>query len=279
VVEYWGSKDTEIKSEPTEQRADDKGRGSIIITNDNRHVYPQTPQEGRKEPSWAEKGTLVILTCTFLAAIYAGYEANRLANLTETAVSDSETTATRQATDTTKSLELSKEAADAATIANRAWISPRYIAIESVDRNANSLNVRVLYDNAGKTPARDVSFHAIGRNLQQTDGSPVPLEVYRNAKLGENQSCAAELSSYAGVVYPASNQVGNISYFTIGKDDPNLIEKMMNVRMVVIIQGCFKYRTLDVWHKSTFCSYLEPDTSAPIEKWQFKNCGDGADAD
>ena len=44
MIEYWGSKDTYQKVEPDKQKSEEKGRGSIVITNDNRNVYPNTPQ-------------------------------------------------------------------------------------------------------------------------------------------------------------------------------------------------------------------------------------------
>jgi hypothetical protein len=45
-------------------------------------------KQNPKKSNWVEKGTLGVLFLTFVAACYAGYEADRLANLTQTLVSD-----------------------------------------------------------------------------------------------------------------------------------------------------------------------------------------------
>lgn len=67
------------QSEGGKDHAEQKRDGSVIVTNDNRHIYPQTTKEERKKPNWVEKGTLFVLTLTLIAAGYAGFEAHRLA--------------------------------------------------------------------------------------------------------------------------------------------------------------------------------------------------------
>jgi hypothetical protein len=111
---YIGSKDGADKSNGEKERAEQKRDGSIVITNDNRQIYPHAPNEDSKKPSWVEKGTLLVLTLTLLAAGYAGYEANRLAELTRIAVSDAESTGAQQAADTAAALKISRDAAEAA---------------------------------------------------------------------------------------------------------------------------------------------------------------------
>ena len=166
--------------------------------------------------------------------------------------------------------------ADAAKVGNRAWISPRFVSIDGAIKDGQPIGIRVLYDNAGKTPALNVEFRAEGRYIATTDGTTVLPELYRNARMGENLSCQITDVTYAGVVYPTSNQVGYISNFFAG--DSTTAEKVKSRTMIVVIQGCYTYRTLDTPHTSRFCSYLEPIADKPIEQWAFKDCADGQDA-
>jgi len=172
--------------------------------------------------------------------------------------------------------DAAKTAAEAATVSNRAWVAPRVIFIDTIDPPDN-IKVKVFYENTGKTPALDVSFHSEGKFLSQLDGSVVPEDRYRNVRMGENESCEIPAISFAGVAYPSSPQVQSGSFFTLSLI--NLVQLTKDVKVILIIRGCFKYRSEANWHKSTFCSYLEPNQSLPIEKWAFKDCADGADAD
>ncbi|MFY9759000.1 MAG: hypothetical protein WAK32_01150 [Xanthobacteraceae bacterium] len=83
MVEYGGSKDAHATGNDDKSQADDKGCRSIVITNDNRNVYPHAAQENGKKPNWVEKGTLIVLFLTLGAALFAGFEAYRLADSTE----------------------------------------------------------------------------------------------------------------------------------------------------------------------------------------------------
>jgi hypothetical protein len=112
--------DTKKKCRPDDDNAEEKRHGSIIITNNNHNVHPRSTQHERKEPHWVEKGTLIVLFLTFFAALFAGYEARRLADLTDTAVTDTQRISTQQAKDTAQSLQFAKDAAEAAKTSARA---------------------------------------------------------------------------------------------------------------------------------------------------------------
>lgn len=129
------SKDPAEKTDSNKDCTEQKRDGSIVITNDNRNVYPQASQEERKKPNWVEKGTLIVLFFTFCAAIYAGIEAHRLAEWTKTAVGDAETVATQQSADTAKLLKISRDAADAAKTSAEAALKQ---ATEMHDQAATS---------------------------------------------------------------------------------------------------------------------------------------------
>jgi len=66
---YLVGKHAAEKSDSDKSQAENKRNGSIIITNDNRNIYPQAAHEERKKPNWVERGTLVVLFLTFAAAL------------------------------------------------------------------------------------------------------------------------------------------------------------------------------------------------------------------
>jgi hypothetical protein len=174
-------------------------------------------------------------------------------------------------------IEANKKLADAAQIGNRAWISPRYTSINGPIVDSQPLNIRILYDNPGKTPAINVDFHYAPKAFMSKDGNPVPVGDYRAARLGKNVACDSAVVTFAGVVYPASNQANYYTDITVG--DADLMAKIKARTAVIAIQGCFVYTTLEGRHKSAFCTYLEPIADKPPEQWPFRDCGDGHEAD
>ncbi len=110
------------------------------------------------------------------------------------------------------------------------------------------------------------------------DGSKVPSKIYNNMTMGVNVSCDnASVSSYAAVTYPGSTQGAYYANFTIL--DTAVAQRIIDGTIIIAIQGCFTYKTLDALHNSKFCTYLEPAADKPPEKWNFKDCSDGNDAD
>jgi hypothetical protein len=100
-------------------KSNDHGGLTIFITQDT-HTNtkpPNTHSEAKDQPNWVEKWTLVVLFLAFIAATYAGYEANRLADLTQIVIDDAAKVSKQQAQDTTTALGLSKQSADAAASA------------------------------------------------------------------------------------------------------------------------------------------------------------------
>lgn len=187
------------------------------------------------------------------------------------------TAAATQAEASNKIAEANVGLAEAAQVANRAWISPRYYSIIGAVQDGQKIQVRVLYDNAGKTPATKVEFRAVGRTIAMTDGSPVPLERYLNPGFGTNEACDAPVTNYVGVIYPASNQVGYVAHFFT--NDLSFPGKVIAKTAILAVQGCFRYRTLDSWRSSRFCTYLHPEADKAVGQWQFSDCADGNEAE
>jgi hypothetical protein len=169
-----------------------------------------------------------------------------------------------------------KTQADAANVSNRAWIAPRFVMINGPVKDGRPINIRIIFEDAGKTPALDVALKIETRTITMTDGSVVPVERYTNAEVGQNTSCNGKITSRNGVVYPQSNITGYINDFDVGTTETITAVKART--LVLAVQGCYEYTTLASRHQSIFCYYLEPAADKPIEQWQFKHCADGQDA-
>jgi len=169
-----------------------------------------------------------------------------------------------------------KTQADAANIGNRAWIAPRFMSTDGPITDGQAIKIRIIYENPGRTPALEVALRIIPRTLSTNDGTPVPHELYDNVKMGTNEACKANVNVYAAATFPASTIAGYQSNFATS--DVSLTTKIRARSTVLVIQGCYTYKTLDSPHESPFCQYLEPETGKPPEQWQFRHCADGNDA-
>jgi hypothetical protein len=104
------------------------------------------------------------LALTFIAAVYAGIEAHRLADWTMTAVQDAEREARRQAGDTSKQLGFMQQQLDTMKVDQRPWVGLG--AVRPIGEGSGpSLKVygySVAIANAGKSPALKTDIALIG---------------------------------------------------------------------------------------------------------------------
>ena len=172
-----------------------------------------------------------------------------------------------------------RDQAGAALVANRAWIAPRYVSFYGPITAGNPITVRTKFDNPGRIPALDVEFHTLFLSFGSHGQQPISVDAYRNKKFGANTSCESPVTNYMGVEYPASPQFIDYSDSLFNQFRDNTIASFItNGTDILVLQGCFRYRTLDEWRWSKFCEYLEPVPGESIETWQFKYCADGNDA-
>lgn len=86
------------KGEPRsgDSQNDSEVEQRTAICSDNADINPAPSQQGTKKPNWVDKGALAALWLAFAAAVYAGCEAKRLADLTDTMIIEARDTAKRQ---------------------------------------------------------------------------------------------------------------------------------------------------------------------------------------
>jgi hypothetical protein len=117
---------------------------STIITNNNRNDHPDKSQSRSHPPNWVEKGTLFVLTLTLLAAGYAGYQANRLADLTNQAISDNR--------------DVTKDQRDEFAVLNRASVSLKDIDfVPTKDGDSINWYLEPIFENSGATPTDEMT--------------------------------------------------------------------------------------------------------------------------
>lgn len=162
--DYIVRENTAEKTETNKDHAEQKRDGALIITNDNRNIHPKATHDDREKPNWVEKGTLAVLTLTLFAAGYAGYEAHRLADSTEVAIGDARKVADAQSRDTTQSLQIARDAANATRASIEAvkiQLRP-YISFDQVDisdaTGPLAPTIFLQIKNAGVTPAYDLEW-------------------------------------------------------------------------------------------------------------------------
>jgi hypothetical protein len=124
-----------------------------------------------------------VITLAFLAAVYAGLQAGRLADLTKIAIDNANGEAQRQAADTRAALALSKQAADAAVHAvdeniasERARLFVGEVDFVNWDRITPNPNVSFKIFNLGRTTAL-VAEYSINCDLYPMTHPDVPNVV------------------------------------------------------------------------------------------------------
>jgi hypothetical protein len=113
-----------------------------------------TAKHSPEPPNWVDKGTLVVLILAFLAAIYAGYEASRLADGTDRLVTTADDSAKRQL---------------------RAYVGIVPGDIENFgDREKQVFTM--TRKNYGPTPAYDLIVTSVGQSIIKI-GDPIPSGI------------------------------------------------------------------------------------------------------
>jgi hypothetical protein len=242
---------------------------------------------------------IAVVTLAFAAAAAAAWQSYRLAELTQMAITNADTESKRQATDTQAALNLTKQAADAATrsadVAEtgvRAWVAPVTFTLANIADTKEPLNTRISYQNLGRQPARNVRNwltldHISSSNLPSTQWEA--LQEWQDvSRFGPKEICRNVFSKDTSVLYPTSqptlsfdvkgNAIGDYKF-----PDPGtfeywaLVTEVKEQRAVLIAKGCFVYETLGKTRHSTFCVFLQPIPGKDISAWVFAVCPVGND--
>ena len=163
----------------------------------------------------------------------------------------------------------------------RAWIAPRGAEIIGSVRRGETIEYEILYENTGKQPAFNVAnprtFGVLdvpldSRGTAYWENMTLPVNMFCEFKnLPNNMRITPSRTAFPGQRY---RDVGYI--FTDGEGTP---QKFLDRKLTFWIQGCVIYRTIGGATGSPYCMYLHPVKDVAPEKWPFRFCGSGNDAE
>ena len=247
-----------------------------------------TTNRSPEPPSWVEISTLIVLTLTLAAACLAGYEASRLADLTQIAINDARHAADQQQRNTESSLRLTRRAIEVAAdsanaaktqaaaaklqaeagsslakiahdtyiVTRRAWLGPSDASLKSAPKVGKPLEVEVTYRNTGREPATHFSLS------QRMLIAPLSADAKTSDRIRESlQQCLSRpVSRYGTVLYPTT---GSAAYGASLKGDfkNSDIADLLSGKSVLYYEGCLVYQSLHTAHHSFFCYYYRSSVS------------------
>ena len=236
----------------------------------------QREDRGKKFRDWL---TIVVLVITAIAIWWQVREMVR----TYKPIEDQAAASQKAAEASAKAAEAAREAADAAVaqsktsettllMSQRAWLGPTHASIAAMPEVGKSVEISIQYQNTGRTPALGFIFGLDPFTMLPTeDRSPRVLNrmtTYANACKGHAKWDGGS------VVYPLSGF--NTYTLTSTLKDPLITEDFIKRKRILLVQGCFLYRTFDLPKHSYFCYFFDPQST---KIGNLNICTIGHDAD
>jgi hypothetical protein len=156
----------------------------------------------------------------------------------------------------------------------RAWVAPVVAVLDEPISVGKPIKYGIQFQNTGKQPGLD------GNILLEFSGFiEAPTEGktwFDNVPRIPNTVCqrTPTIPGYLAI-YPTYNS-SPMSHFTSA--GPIDLQPIIDGKRSFFVQGCYTYKTVGKPHSSAFCFFLEPDTNKPSDRWSFKFCPGGNDA-
>jgi hypothetical protein len=156
--------------------------------------------------------------------------------------------------------------------AQRSWITPTDVHLDSPLKEGMDINITVSYQNIGRDPARELTIN----------GAPVTyfMEPGTNP-WPENITCKDVTPIQGGeVVFPSSSATW-AREFSYASRPIGSISLITSLARTLFFHGCIGYETLGKFHKTKFCYILKPKSKGEVDtmKWNFVHCPTGYTAD
>ncbi len=222
-------------------------------------------QKGRREriTIWGiflNAGLIVIQCLIFWLTLQEARNASNAQHVDTLAALDKATEANTEA----------RRVADAAALAQRAWIAPVSVKLESpIDSTTQVVAIFVTVLNVGHQPAMDIAASAVVDAVPSEPGPP------------DKHACLGVVPDTGNsIIYP-SDQIGaTLRYAADFSKSPTEMDDIRAGRYLLYIEGCVAYQTLGKPRYSQYCFYLYPEfgpqtgysTPRPLAEWQFKSC-------
>lgn len=223
--------------------------------------------QGKQLREWI---TIGVITATLIAIVAQVREMRRAYDPIEL-----------QAKASVDAAKATKEAADVAVkqvkdsesdleLAQRAWVGPNDASLSTQPQAGKPVDVSISYQNTGHEPAVNFgysidTFVAESGKLTQAQGSRLE---------GDEQVCKAENASTGGsVIYPSTG------FNSLAVTDPEPVgvvnALLSNPHNILVIEGCFWYRTFKAQKHSYYCYFYNSNQSNLAH---LSICSTGADA-
>jgi hypothetical protein len=181
----------------------------------------------------------IVVIMAFLAAVYAGKEAKRLADLTQTSIANASADSIRQAADTQSSLALTKQVAEAAKASASEVIAERrpFVGIDekeiiinkplTFDKDGASINFDLWFHNTGKSAAINTSSVGGALSIAPLVELPIPPQgpaAEFASSINCNKDKASVFTSMGTIILPGAGSKYNIDWVVKQRDfrlDPN----------------------------------------------------------
>jgi hypothetical protein len=163
----------------------------------------------------------------------------------------------------------------------RAWLAPGAIVSNTDLGNSAFPTLQVDILNFGRQPAENIiaSLHLdYGDMSKEKDVSPTTFPVWSEHanELAWESSCkSAQPSDGTALVYPSAQA----QMSTTVSDRSIDLREIRAARKLLVVWGCFGYRTFGTVHHTSLCEYLNPDPARSIREWTYRFCPAGNHAD
>lgn len=157
-------------------------------------------------------------------------------------------------------VEQAKSSEKSLISAQRAWVGPRSAKLSAEPAIGKPLEITIDYQNSGRDPALDVIWTLQPLLSTAADDSNGTL----GKQIAQYMQACKSTSQWAGgnVVYPTTSGFGGSGYILFTKSNPNVVdESLVKGDKILIVQGCFLYRSFDVPRHSYFCYFWQKDRS------------------
>jgi hypothetical protein len=240
----------------------------------------------RKEEQREDRGknirewfTIALIAMTFFAVCYQVHEMIKVyepikeqADAAQRAA-DASARAADAATEQSEIATTQSQNSDRALIlAQRAWVGPTIAAIEEELELGKPLKVSIQYANSGRGPA--LNFIYAGDVFAATTADDANGVIAAKVD-ADFKGCRAATTLRAGqVVFPTvANTTNNLRITT---KDEFVDQEIINGEKMIIVDGCFIYKSFDVVRHSYFCYYFK---NKKTKRDGLSYCENGAGAD
>ncbi len=143
--------------------------------------------------------------------------------------------------------------------AERAWVGPQNASIDGAVEVGKPLSVNIQYTNSGRAPATDFTYLVDGFATTANDDATgkAAARVYQYLN-----SCQTNVAPMIGqVVFPSTG----FSVYTLNTQiaADAIDQDVVDGNKMVIVQGCFLYKSFDAFRHSYFCYYYVGKKTKP----------------